>query len=158
MPNGLVPAEQYKMGEGNSHMNKYFAYFWILDESRGVQWRTTVREDQSQYDTFRQLIETLREEIGEVSKNIFREKVIENFTKSKLQLRGQGVSEFTRDISQFIQSPQLKAAFAIHPKIPFALLMKVVYSLCCPTRVKEWHRPKLQQWAIFRSQVFQTRS
>ena len=147
MPNGLVPAEQYKMGEGNSHMKKYFAYFWILDESRGDQWRTTVREDQSQYDTFRQLIETLREEIGEVSKNIFREKVIENFTKSKLQLRGQGVSEFTRDISQFIQSPQLKAAFAIHPKIPFALLMKVVYSLCCPTRVKEWLCPKLQQWA-----------
>ena len=57
------------------------------------------------------------------------------------------MSEVSRDISEFIRSPQLKAAFAIHPKIPFALLMKVVYSLCCPTRVKEWLCPKLQQWA-----------
>jgi hypothetical protein len=147
MPDGLVPSELNKMGVGNSHMEKYFAYFWILDESRGDQWLTNVREDQTQYDNFKQLIETLREEIGEASKKIFREKVIENFTKSKLQLRGQGVSEFTRDISQFIQSPQLKAAFAIHPKIPFALLMKVVHSLCSPSRVKEWLCPKLQQWA-----------
>ena len=95
-----------------------------------------MKEDVTQYDKFRQLIETLREEIGKASKKIFREKVIENFTKSKLQLRGQGVSDFTRDILEFIRSPQVKAAFAIHPKIPFALLMKVVYSLCCPTRVK----------------------
>lgn len=147
MPDGLVPAEQYKMGDGNTHMKKYFAWFWILDECRGDQWRTNVKEDETQYDKFRQLIETLREEIGEASKKIFREKVIENFVESKLQLQGQGVSEFSRDISEFIRSPQLKAAFAIHPKIPFALLMKVVYSLCCPTRVKEWLCPKLQQWA-----------
>ena len=100
-------------------------------------------EDQTQYDNFRQLIETLREEIGEASKKIFREKVIENFVGSKLQLRGQGVSEFTRDVSEFIRSPQLKAAFVIHPKILLVLLMKVVYSLCCPTRVKEWLCPTL---------------
>ena len=56
MPDGLVPAEQYKMGDGNRHMKKYFAWFWILDECRGDQWRTNVKEDETQYDKFRQLI------------------------------------------------------------------------------------------------------
>ena len=63
MPDGLVPAEKYKMGEGNSHMKTYFAYFWILDKSRGDQRRTNVREDQTQYNNFRQLTEILRERI-----------------------------------------------------------------------------------------------
>ena len=31
MPDSLVPAEQYNMDEGNSHMKKHVAYFWILD-------------------------------------------------------------------------------------------------------------------------------
>jgi hypothetical protein len=146
MPSGLMKIELKDIN--TKHAEKWFAYQWILNPLRkDGEWQTKVNGNITNYNAFVGEITTLRDEIGRKSAKLTREAIIDKFREEGLQIRGQGVSEFDRDIGKFIGSLQMKAAFNRDPRIAFAILMKLVHGLATTKSMKVWLYPKLQAWA-----------